>query len=108
MLIHFVHLGDAYLPELQAYTAYVRAAGHEAQVHRHIDTVPRNAAVLWWMCGQVNSEMAKRFPGAFQIHEYASTSVPPLACKYLLMKCRYLYQKQIDALCQSFHAQALL
>ena len=79
MLIHFVHLGDAYLPELQAYVAYVQAAGHEAQVHREIGTVPSNAAVLWWMCGQVSSEMAKRFSGAYQIHEYASTSVPPLA-----------------------------
>ncbi len=79
MLIHFVHLGDAYLPELQAYAAYVRAAGHEAQVHRQIATLPGDAAVLWWLCGQVSSELATRFPHAFHIHEYASTSVPPLA-----------------------------
>jgi glycosyltransferase involved in cell wall biosynthesis len=79
MLIHFVHLGDAYLPELQAYAAYVRATGHEAQVHRQIDTLPNDAAVLWWMCGQVSSDLAKRYPAAFHIHEYASTSVPPLA-----------------------------
>ncbi len=79
MLIHFVHLGTAYLPELQAYAAFVRAAGHEAQIHRQIDTVPRDAAVLWWMCGQLSSDLAKRYPAAFHIHEYASTSVPPLA-----------------------------
>ncbi len=79
MRFHFVHLGDAYLPELQAYAAYVRAAGHEAQVHRQIDTLPSDAAVLWWMCGQVSGELAGRYPAAFHIHEYASTSVPPLA-----------------------------
>jgi glycosyltransferase involved in cell wall biosynthesis len=31
------------------------------------------------MCGQVSSDVAKRHPKAFHIHEYASTSVPPLA-----------------------------
>ena len=79
MLIHFVHTGDAYLPELQAYATFVEAAGHQAQVHRQIDTLPADAAVLWWMCGQVSAELAQRFPKAFQIHEYASASVPPLA-----------------------------
>lgn len=79
MLIHFVHTGDAYLPELHAYVAFVQAAGHQAQVHRHVDTVPADAAVLWWMCGQVSVELAQRFPKAFHIHEYASASVPPLA-----------------------------
>ena len=79
MMLHFVHLGDAYLPELQAYATYVRAAGHEAQVHRQIDTLPSDAAVLWWMCGQVSTDLALRYPAAFHIHEYASTSVPPLA-----------------------------
>lgn len=79
MLIHFVHTGDAYLPELQAYVAFVEAAGHQAQVHRQIDTLPNDAAVLWWMCGQVSTGLAQRFPKAFQIHEYASASVPPMA-----------------------------
>ncbi len=79
MLIHFVHLGDAYLPELQAYAEHVRAAGHEARLHSQTDTLPNDAAVLWWMCGQVSRHMASRYPAAFHIHEYASTSVPPLA-----------------------------
>ncbi|MFZ3218968.1 MAG: glycosyltransferase [Rhodoferax sp.] len=79
MLIHFVHTGDAYLPELQAYVAFVQAAGHQAQIHHHIDSVPGDAAVLWWMCGQVRRQLAQRCPTAFHIHEYASTSVPPLA-----------------------------
>jgi len=79
MLIHFVHAGDAYLPELQAYAEFLQSAGHEARVHRQMETVPVNAAVLWWMCGRVSKAVAQRFPAAFQIHEYASASVPPLA-----------------------------
>lgn len=79
MLIHFVHTGDAYLPELQAYAAFVQAAGHQAQMHHQVGTLPSDAAVLWWMCGQVSTELAQRYPAAFQIHEYASASVPPLA-----------------------------
>jgi hypothetical protein len=79
MLIHFVHTGDAYMPELQAYVAFVQAAGHQAQVHRQISTIPSNASVLWWMCGLVTQKMARRFPSAFHIHEHVSTSVPPLA-----------------------------
>lgn len=79
MLIHFVHTGDAYLPELQAYAAFVQAAGHQAEVHGQIQTLPADAAVLWWMCGQVSRQLAQRYPSAFHIHEYASASVPPLA-----------------------------
>ncbi|UUZ69969.1 hypothetical protein LP416_12575 [Polaromonas sp. P2-4] len=79
MLIHFVHTGDAYLPELQAYAAFVQAAGHQAEVHGQIQTLPADAAVLWWMCGQVSPQLAQRYPSAFHIHEYASASVPPLA-----------------------------
>jgi glycosyltransferase involved in cell wall biosynthesis len=79
MLIHFVHTGGAYLPELQAYSAFVQASGHQAQVHREAQTLPPDAAVLWWMCGRVGPELARRHRSAFHIHEYASASVPPLA-----------------------------
>ncbi len=79
MLINFVHTGDAYLPELQAYAAFVQAAGHQAHVHHQIDSLPSDAAVLWWMCGQVSPQLAQCYPAAFHIHEYASASVPPLA-----------------------------
>ncbi len=79
MLIHFVHTGDAYLPDLQAYVAFVQAAGHQAQVHHQTNSLPDDAAVLWWMCGQVRPQLAQLYPSAFHIHEYASASVPPLA-----------------------------
>ncbi len=79
MLIDFVHTGDAYLPELQAYVEFVQTAGHQARVHSQLGTVPRGASVLWWMCGQVSTEVAQRFRAAFHIHEYPSASVPPLA-----------------------------
>ena len=79
MLIHFVHTGNAYLPELQAYETFVQSAGHQAQVHRSSNTLPPDAAVLWYMCGQVSVELAQRYPAAIHIHEYASASVPPMA-----------------------------
>ena len=79
MTIHFVHLGRAYMPELVAYVEFLHAAGHQAVVHRELKTVPAEAEVLWWMCGQVGVELASGFPKAFHVHEYASASVPPLA-----------------------------
>jgi glycosyltransferase involved in cell wall biosynthesis len=79
MLIHFIHQGDAYLPELQAYAAFIEAKGQQFQLHRHVDSVPADATVLWWLCGQVRPEQAQRHPKAFHIHEYASASVPPAA-----------------------------
>lgn len=79
MLIHFIHRGNANLPELTAYTAFLRAHGHDGKVHRKLDTVPSNAQVLWWICGKVSRTEAGHFPQALQVHEYASASVPPLA-----------------------------
>lgn len=79
MLIDFVHTGDAYLPELQAYMIFLQNAGHEARIHRQIDSIPTSASVLWWMCGRVGTTLAHRYPSAFHIHEYASASIPPLA-----------------------------
>lgn len=79
MLIHYVHGGDAYLPELAAYAAYLESLGHQAQIHRDGASVPGDAAVVWWLCGRVPRGAARRFPHAFQVHEYASASVPPWA-----------------------------
>lgn len=79
MLIHYVHGGDAYLPELAAYVAYLESLGHQAQIHRDGASVPGDAAVVWWLCGRVPRGAARRFPHAFQVHEYASASVPPWA-----------------------------
>ena len=79
MLIDFVHLGDSYLPELNAYERFLLAAGHGARVHRSADSVPPDASVAWWMCGLVPADAGKRLPSAFHVHEYASASVPPWA-----------------------------
>ncbi len=87
MLIHFIHQGDAYLPELQAYAAFIQAAGHQSQLHRELDSVPSDAPVLWWLCGQVRPVQAMRHPKAFHIHEYASASVPPMAWLKDQLKC---------------------
>ena len=79
MKIDFVHFGDAYLPELQAYANFVQSHGHQAQIHRTLSTLPTDAAVLWSMCGKLTHQLARRYPTAIHIHEYASASVPPMA-----------------------------
>ena len=48
-------------------------------VHDSSHTVPTSASVVWWFCGRVPLREAHRLRGAFQIHEYASASIPPYA-----------------------------
>lgn len=79
MLIHFIHPGSAYLPELAAYGEFLAALGHGAQVHSSPASVPADAAICWWICGRVPHGAAQRLAHAFHIHEYASASVPPWA-----------------------------
>ena len=79
VLVHFVRNGPAYLPELDAYVAFITSHGHQALVHDDSTSVPTNAQVVWWMCGRVSSTQARRLKNAFHIHEYASASVPPHA-----------------------------
>ena len=42
-------------------------------------SVPSSASVVWWFCGRVTLREAHRLRSAFQIHEYASASIPPYA-----------------------------
>ena len=79
MQVHFIHPGHSYLPELEAYTAHLRPWGHEVCTHQNASTVPADARVVWWMCGRVRATDHQRFTRAFQVHEYASASVPPFA-----------------------------
>jgi len=79
MLIHFIRNGPSYLPEIDAYCAYIQARGHQAMVHDSSLSVPTSASVVWWFCGRVSMREAHRLRGAFQIHEYASASIPPYA-----------------------------
>jgi len=79
MLIHFIRNGPSYLPEIDAYCAYIQARGHQAMVHDISLSVPTSASVVWWFCGRVPMREAHRLRGAFQIHEYASASIPPYA-----------------------------
>jgi glycosyltransferase involved in cell wall biosynthesis len=48
-------------------------------MHTHAHTVPDDAQAVWWICGRVPTDQARRFKGALQVHEYASASVAPLA-----------------------------
>ena len=79
MLIHFIRNGPSYLPEIDAYCAYIQSRGHQTMVHDSSVSVPTSASVVWWFCGRVPLREAHRLRGAFQIHEYASASIPPYA-----------------------------
>ena len=77
--VHFVHGARSYLPELAAYQAHIQSLGHAVQMHTQAHTVPDDAQAVWWICGRVPADQARRFKGAVQVHEYASASVAPLA-----------------------------
>jgi len=79
MLIHFIRNGPSYLPEIDAYCAYIQSRGHQSMVHDSSVSVPTSASVVWWFCGRVPLRETHRLRGAFQIHEYASASIPPYA-----------------------------
>ncbi|GKS94316.1 glycosyltransferase [Acidovorax sp. SUPP2825] len=79
MLIHFIHPGKAYLPELAAYQSFLQSRGHGALFHTSAEEVPTQATVLWWMCGAVPGNATGRHASAWHVHEYASASVPPAA-----------------------------
>ena len=77
--VHFVHGARSYLPELAAYQAHIQSLGHAVQMHTQAHTVPSDAQAVWWICGRVPADQARRFKGAVQVHEYASASLAPLA-----------------------------
>jgi hypothetical protein len=79
MPIHFIRNGPSYLPEIDAYCAYIQSRDHQTMVHDSSHAVPTSASVVWWFCGRVPLREAHRLRGAFQIHEYASASIPPYA-----------------------------
>lgn len=94
MLIHFIRNGPSYLPEIDAYCAYIQSRGHQTMVHDNSRSVPTGATVVWWMCGQVPLREAHRLREAFQIHEYASASIPPYA--WLKDQVKHWTQPQPD------------
>ncbi len=77
--VHFVHGARSYLPELAAYQSHIQSLGHAVHMHTQAHSVPGDAQAVWWMCGRVPADQARRFKGAVQVHEYASASVAPLA-----------------------------
>jgi glycosyltransferase involved in cell wall biosynthesis len=74
-----VHGARSYLPELAAYQTHIEGLGHAVQRHTQAHTVPGDARAVWWICGRVPGDQARRLKGAVQVHEYASASVAPLA-----------------------------
>jgi glycosyltransferase involved in cell wall biosynthesis len=94
MLIHFIRNGPSYLPEIDAYCAYIQSRGHQTMVHDSSRSVPTSASVVWWICGHVPLREAHRLRGAFQIHEYASASIPSYA--WLKDQVKHWTQPQPD------------
>ncbi len=94
MLVHFVRNGPSYLPELEAYAAFIASRGHQANIHDTSATVPNDAQVVWWICGRVSHLEQRRFKHAFHIHEYSSSSVPPHA--WLKDQVKRITQAQPD------------
>lgn len=92
--VHFVHVGRAYLPEIQAYGAFLEAKGHRCFAHRTPATVPQDADVVWWMCGVVSRLHAWRLRHSVQVHEYASASVG--AVPSLKDRIKYLWNPVPD------------
>ncbi len=94
MLIHVIRNGPSYLPELEAYAAFIASQGHQANIHDTSATVPNDAQVVWWICGRVSHLEQYRLKGAFHIHEYSSSSVPPHA--WLKDQVKRITQAQPD------------
>ena len=92
--VHFVRNGPSYLPEIDAYVAFIQARDQQALVHDTGATVPVNAQVVWWICGRIPHADAQRLRTAFHIHEYASASVPPHA--WLKDKVKHWTQPKPD------------
>lgn len=79
MEIHFVRGSRSYLPELAAYSSWLAGRGDRAVIHETQESVPADARIVWWICGRVGRDAVQRLRTAFQVHEYASASVPPAA-----------------------------
>ena len=94
MLVHFVRNGPSYLPELEAYAAFIASQGHQSNIHDTSVTVPSDALVVWWICGRVPHLEQRRLKHAFHIHEYSSSSVPPYA--WLKDQVKYFTQPTPD------------
>lgn len=77
--VHFVHTGNAYLPELTAYREALTKRGHTVHVHHDPASVPEQADVVWWICGRVSRQHTQRLARSQHVHEYASASVGPWA-----------------------------
>src|SRR5438874_2081112 len=70
----FVHEGDAFLPELQAYHHYFSSRGVECMSMNRSQAKEITADVQWYFMGTSPPKT-----NCITIHEYASSSTPPLA-----------------------------
>ncbi|MGB8193302.1 MAG: glycosyltransferase [Chitinophagaceae bacterium] len=75
MLITFIHNNKAFLPEVSAYVDYFSARGITCEVIKSADLEKIKPDVAWHFMG---TDTGKK-NGWLTIHEYTSSSVPPMA-----------------------------
>lgn len=71
MKINLIGGKKSYLPERFIYKEFLEKRGHSVDL---TDAPNQDADIVWWFCG-----IPANVKGAIQIHEYASSSVPPFA-----------------------------
>ncbi|MFT3936058.1 MAG: hypothetical protein QM726_20675 [Chitinophagaceae bacterium] len=76
MLIAFVHSGQSFMPEINAYVNYFTSKNISCIVtsKEKVSSIKRD--VEWFFLGADHSKLQKN---VLRIHEYTSTSTPPLA-----------------------------
>lgn len=78
--IVFIHPGNAYLPELEAYDAFFTSHDFTVDIFTKKDKINlSNYDVEWHLMG---TDFSPKVAGRLKIHEYTSLSLPPFAkCK---------------------------
>ena len=75
--IAFIHQGNAYLPEIEAYTAFFEQNAWRIKLFRTLPTLKdlEGVQVEWHFMG---FDALPKVKGRIKIHEYLSGSIPPL------------------------------
>lgn len=76
MKIGFIHAGNAFLPELEAYTRFFSARGFKISI-MNTKTAEKNPTEIEWHF--MGTHFQRKNWKSTLIHEYSSASIPPLA-----------------------------
>ena len=76
MLIAFIHNGNAFMPEINAYTRYFEKKGINTGMIKPKELTKFGADIEWHFMG---TDLTPKKKGVIKIHEYTSASVPPFS-----------------------------